>query len=117
VSEGLRIRTRSDLHVALLRDDAPPEVRRAAIAAMRDTVLAMAARAADSVVAMPVMISSGSITRVKIPADLDGLPIRYRAEPLAPRAELARWIERSAKESAESANAGADGEQVGLHSH
>jgi sirohydrochlorin ferrochelatase len=117
VSEGLRERTRSDLHVALLRDDAPPDVRKAAVASMRDTVLAMAARAADSVVAMPVMISAGSITRVKIPADLDGLPIRYRAEPLAPRVELARWIERSAKESSESANAAAGRGEVGLHAH
>ena len=102
--------------MALLRDDAPPEVRKAAVAAMRDTVLAMAERAADSVVAMPVMISSGSITRVKIPADLDGLPIRYRAEPLAPRVELARWIERSAKESA-ARDGATHPHQVGVHSH
>lgn len=116
VSEGLRVRTRSDLHVALLRDDAPPDIRRAAVAAMRDTVLAMAGRAADSVVAMPVMISAGSITRVKIPADLEGLPIRYRPEPLAPRAELARWIERSAKGSAGGVDAAARG-PAGVHSH
>lgn len=116
VSEGLRANTRSDLHVALLRDDAPPDVRKAAVAAMRDTVLAMAERAADSVVAMPVMISSGSITRVKIPADLEGLPIRYRAEPLAPRAELARWIERSARESAGRAG-DMPTQPEGAHSH
>ena len=106
VSEGLRKRTGSELHVALLRDDAPPEVRRAAVAAMRDSVLAMSARAADSVVAMPVMISAGSITSVKIPADLDGLPIRYRAEPLAPLADLARWIERRAGDRPRAIEAG-----------
>jgi sirohydrochlorin ferrochelatase len=99
VSQGLRSRTRADLHVALLRDDAPADVRNAAVAAMRDSVLAMSRRAADSVVAMPVMISAGTITQVKIPADLDGLPIRYRAEPLAPHPELARWIERKAGEA------------------
>lgn len=99
VSEGLQDLTDSELHVALLRDDAAPEVRQAAVAAMRDSVLAMAERSGDSVVAMPVMISAGSITRVKIPADLAGLPIRYRAEPLAARPELARWIERSAAEA------------------
>ena len=118
VSEGLRARTRSDLHVALLRDDAPAEVRKASVAAMRDTVLAMAARASDSVVAMPVMISSGSITRTKIPADLAGLPIRYRAEPLAPRAELARWIERSAGSGSSRADADARAEaSVGIRAH
>ena len=96
VSEGLRKATGRELHVALLRDDAPAPVRAAAVQAMRDSVLAMAARARDSVVAMPVMISSGSITRTKIPRDLADLPLRYRAEPLAPLAALARWIERSA---------------------
>ncbi len=96
VSEGLRQATGRELHVALLRDDAPAPVRAAAVQAMRDSVLAMAARARDSVVAMPVMISSGSITRTKIPRDLADLPLRYRAEPLAPLAALARWIERSA---------------------
>ena len=96
VSEGLRRATGRELHVALLRDDAPAAVRAAAVQAMRDSVLAMAARAGDSVVAMPVMISSGSITRTRIPRDLADLPLRYHAEPLAPQAVLARWIERSA---------------------
>ncbi|MGH7657868.1 MAG: hypothetical protein ACREL6_06505, partial [Gemmatimonadales bacterium] len=96
VSDGLREATGSEVYVALLRDDAPAEVRAAAVAAMRDTVLAMSARAQDSVVAMPVMISSGSITHTKIPRDLAGLPLRYRAEPLAPLPALARWIERIA---------------------
>ena len=96
VSEGLKQATGRELHVALLRDDAPAAVRAAAVQAMRDSVLAMAARAGDSVVAMPVMISSGAITRTKIPRDLADLPLRYRAEPLAPHAALARWIERSA---------------------
>jgi sirohydrochlorin ferrochelatase len=96
VSEGLKQATGRDLHVALLRDDAPATVRAAAVQAMRDSVLAMAGRGGDSVVAMPVMISSGSITRTKIPRDLADLPLRYHAEPLAPHAARARWIERSA---------------------
>lgn len=100
VSEGLRQATGKELHVGLLRDDAPPPVRAEAIAAMRDSVLAMAERAGDSVVAMPVMISSGSITSTKIPNDLAGLPIRYHAEPLAPLPQLSRWIERVARTAA-----------------
>jgi sirohydrochlorin ferrochelatase len=94
VSEGLRTATGKDLYVGLLRDDAPAAVRAQAVAAMRDSVLAMAQRSGDSVVALPVMISSGSITRTKIPTDLAGLPVRYHAEPLAPLPELSRWIER-----------------------
>ncbi|HXE57913.1 MAG TPA: CbiX/SirB N-terminal domain-containing protein [Gemmatimonadales bacterium] len=99
-SEDLRRAARAELRVGLLRDDAPPAVRAAAVAAMRDTVLALAARARDSVVALPVMISSGSITRAKIPNDLAGLPLRYRPIPLAPQPALARWIESSAAAAA-----------------
>ena len=87
------------VRIGLLRDDAPPPVRAAAIAAMRDTVLALAARSGDSVVALPVMISSGTITAERIPRDLLGLPIRYSALPLAPLPHLARWIERVASTS------------------
>ena len=100
VSEGLRKATGKELHVGLLRDDAPAPVRAEAIAAMRDSVLAMAERAGDSVVALPVMISSGAITSTKIPNDLAGLPIRYHSEPLAPLPHLSRWIERVARGAA-----------------
>ena len=86
----------ADARVMLLRDDAPAEVRAAAVAAMRDTVMALSRRAGDSVVVMPVMISSGTITKVKIPRDLADLPIRYHSRPLAPLPMLARWIERRA---------------------
>lgn len=84
------------VRVALLRDDAPPQVRGAAVAAMRDAVRALVAHGADSVVALPVMISSGVITAVRIPRDLADLPVRYVSLPLAPLPPLARWIERSA---------------------
>ncbi|MGH7631906.1 MAG: sirohydrochlorin chelatase [Gemmatimonadales bacterium] len=97
VSRGLRRSTGAELQVALLRDDAPPPVRAAAVAAMRDSVRAMAARAGDSVIALPVMISSGSITHRTIPRDLADLPLRYHPLPLAPAPALARWIERSAR--------------------
>lgn len=85
-----------ELRVALLRDDAPAPVRAAAVGAMRDSVLALAARSGDSVVVLPVLISSGAITAVRIPADLEGLPVRYVRLPLAPLPPLARWIASSA---------------------
>jgi sirohydrochlorin ferrochelatase len=92
--QALAASARADARVMLLRDDAPADVRAAAVAAMRDTVMVLSRRAADSVVVMPVMISSGTITKVKIPHDLTGLPIRYHPRPLAPLPMLARWIER-----------------------
>jgi len=86
----------AELRVGLLRDDAPPPVRAAAVAALRDTIQRLAAAARDSVVVLPVLISSGAIDQVRMPRDLAGLPIRFVPVSLAPRPELARWIEDSA---------------------
>lgn len=86
----------ADLRVALVRDDAAPEVRAAAIRAARDTVSAMALRVRDSVVVIPVLVSTGSLDRLKLPGDLAGVPAAMRPAPLAPSPRLARWIERVA---------------------
>ncbi len=85
--------------VGLLWDDAKPETRAAAVAALRDTVSTRAQAAGDSVVVLPALISSGSIDREKLPQDLEGLPIRYRRSSLTPLPPLARWIERSAEQA------------------
>lgn len=96
-ARGLReIGLHRELRVALLRDDAPPPVRAAAVALLRDTVRALAG-SRDSVLVLPILVSSSSITSVKIPRDLEGLPVRYVPTPLAPHPALARWIERSAE--------------------
>ena len=83
--------------VYLLRDDARAEVRAGAVAALRDSVRALAETHRDSVVVLPLLISSGAITREKIPRDLEGLPVRYHPIPLAPHPALARWIHRVAE--------------------
>jgi sirohydrochlorin ferrochelatase len=85
--------------IALLRDDAPPEVRAAAVADMREKIEQLSRSAQDSVVVLPVLISSGPILDTRIPADLQGLPVRYSRTPLAPLPALARWIERVAASS------------------
>ena len=87
------------LGIGLLWDDATPPLRAAAVAALRDTVNVMAVRARDSVVVIPVLISSGSIDQQKLPRDLLGLPIHYRPASLAPLPALARWIERAGAEA------------------
>lgn len=89
------------VRIGLLRDDAPPPVRAAAIALIRETVNGLATAAGDSVAVLPVLISSGSINRVTIPKDLFALPIRYTAISLTPHHALARWIERVALAKAE----------------
>lgn len=86
------------VRIALLRDDAAPEVRANAIRIMRDTISALAARGRDSVMALPVLISTSSINTAKIPADIAGLPVRFQAVGLTPSSDLARWIERIANE-------------------
>lgn len=82
--------------IGLLRDDADPPVRAAAISAIRDTIAALASRTGDSVTVITALISSGSIDQVKIPTDLAGLPIRYAPSSLAPHPLLAHWVERIA---------------------
>jgi hypothetical protein len=90
---------RADARIGLLRDDAPASERARAVGVIRDTIQALVQRSGDSVVVLTALISSGGIDRVKIPRDLEGLPVRYFATPLAPRPELARWIERIATSS------------------
>ena len=82
--------------IGLLRDDAAPHVRAAAIDSIHATVRAVSAAKGDSVTVLPVLISSGRIDRATIPADLAGLPVRYLPAALTPHAALARWIERVA---------------------
>ncbi|HET9132685.1 MAG TPA: CbiX/SirB N-terminal domain-containing protein [Gemmatimonadales bacterium] len=85
------------LHIGLLRDDAPREVRAAAVQGIRDTITALATQHGDSVTVMTVLVSSGQINRVKVPQDLAGMPMRYVGAALAPHGALARWIERVAR--------------------
>ena len=89
----------TDGRSALLRDDAAPEVRAAAIREMRDTVSALATRAGDSVTVMTVLVSQGGMQRVTIPLDLEGLPVRLAPVSLTPLPAIARWIERVGEEA------------------
>jgi sirohydrochlorin ferrochelatase len=82
--------------IGLLRDDAPASVRARAVEGIRDTIQELARRGGDSVVVMTVLISSGSIDRVRVPDDLAGMPMRYRPSVLSPHPALSRWIARVA---------------------
>jgi hypothetical protein len=98
---------RSQALPMLLRDDAPAHVRAAAVAAMRDSITALAARAGDSVTVMTLLIARGQITQRTIPGDLAGLPIRYAPMGLTPLPAIARWIERSAERARQDLEAAA----------
>lgn len=86
-----------DVRVELVRDDAPAPVRAEAVLRARDLIELQHLMTRQPVLVVPVLVSSGSISRDKIPADLHGLPIVYSGEPLLPHAEMSRFIERAAR--------------------
>ncbi|HEY4320782.1 MAG TPA: CbiX/SirB N-terminal domain-containing protein [Gemmatimonadales bacterium] len=87
------------VHVGLLRDDAPPAMRAAAVAQIRDTITALARQRHDSTLVMTVLISSGDINNVVVPHDLSGMPMHYIGSSLTPSAPVAEWIRRIALEA------------------
>ena len=92
-----------DVKVGLVRDDAPAPVRAEAVRAVRETIELQHALTQQPVVVVPVLISRGSVSDVKIPADLAGLPIIYRGETLLPHAQMARWVESRVQAAVRSA--------------
>jgi sirohydrochlorin ferrochelatase len=82
--------------VELVRDDAPPVVRAEAVKRARELVALMYAATNKPVVVVPTLVATGSISRVKLRADLEGLPVVYSGEAVLPGAGLARWVERMA---------------------
>jgi sirohydrochlorin cobaltochelatase len=94
VADTVRARTGfRDVKVGLVRDDAPAPVRAEAVRSIRETIALQHALTGEPVVVVPILISSGSVSRSKLPNDLAGLPIVYKAVPLLPHPEMARWVE------------------------
>ena len=94
VSSGFR-----DVKLGLVRDDAPAPVRAEAVQAIREMIELQHALTQREVVVVPVLVSTGSVSREKLPKDLAGLPIVYDGTALLPHAEMARWVERRVRES------------------
>ena len=88
-----------DVKLGLVRDDAPAPVRAEAVTAIREMIALQHALTQRDVVVVPVLISTGSVSREKLPKDLAGLPIVYSGEALLPHAALARWVERRVREA------------------
>ena len=96
VADTVKARTGyHDVRVGLLRDDAPAPVRAEAVHAIRDLIQLQHLATGREVVVVPVLISSGAISRSKLPQDLAGLPVKYSGAPLLPHAALVRWVERA----------------------
>jgi sirohydrochlorin cobaltochelatase len=89
-----------DVRVDVVRDDAPAPVRREAVRRVRELIELQHKVTGLEVVVVPALISRGRVSRERFLADLAGLPVIYRGEPLLPHAVLARWIEQRVRETA-----------------
>lgn len=91
-----RVRTSTgfrDVRVELVRDDAPAPVRAEAVRRTRELVELQHLATGAEVLVVPILISKGSVSRDRLPADLAGTPSRYAPDPLLPHPAIARWIE------------------------
>jgi sirohydrochlorin ferrochelatase len=82
-----------DVRVDVVRDDAPPEVRGEAVTRVRELIQLQHMITGKPVVVVPILVSAGAISRDKLPADLQGMPIVYDGAPLLPHAAISRWVE------------------------
>lgn len=82
-----------DVRVELVRDDAPAPVRREAVLRLRELIELQYVATGAEVLVVPILVSKGSVSRDKLPADLRGTHSRYLGEPLLPHPALVRWIE------------------------
>jgi sirohydrochlorin cobaltochelatase len=90
----------ASVSVELVRDDAPPPVRAEAVRRAREIIELQYAATLNDVIVVPILVSSGSVSGQKLPADLAGTHALYRSTPLLPDTILARWVERRAREAA-----------------
>ncbi|HEU0052421.1 MAG TPA: CbiX/SirB N-terminal domain-containing protein [Longimicrobium sp.] len=101
------VRARAGFRAAgfgLVRDDAPAEVRAAAVARVRAEITALNRETGQTVVVVPVLISRGSVGDVRFRRDLEGLPVTYSGEPLLPHPGLAAWIVARVRQTAAAAD-------------
>jgi sirohydrochlorin cobaltochelatase len=94
-----------DVRVELVRDDAPAPVRAEAVRRVRELIELQHLATGQDVVVVPVLVSKGSVSRDKVPADIRGTRSTYAGEPLAPHPAMARWIEARVAEAARPASA------------
>lgn len=82
-----------DVRVELVRDDAPAPVRAEAVTRVRELIELQAMVTGKDVIVVPVLVSKGTVSRDKVPADIKDTPSVYAGEPLLPHPAMARWIE------------------------
>ncbi|MQA89826.1 MAG: hypothetical protein GEU90_06280 [Gemmatimonas sp.] len=88
-----------DVKLGLVRDDAPAPVREEAVRAIREIIELQHELTGQPVVVVPVLISTGSVSREKFPADLEGLPVVYEGDALLPHPGMADVVEARVREA------------------
>jgi sirohydrochlorin cobaltochelatase len=89
-----------DVRVDLVRDDAPAPVRAEAVRRVRELIELQHMATGRDVVVVPVLVSTGSVSRDKVPNDIRGTRSVYTGEPLLPHPAMGRWIEARVREAA-----------------
>lgn len=88
-----------DVKLGLVRDDAPEAVRAEAVRRIREIIDLQHELTGRDVVVVPLLVSKGYVSTQKLPADLEGLPVRYDGEGLLPHRALAGWVARRVGEA------------------
>ena len=103
--------------VGLVRDDAPAPVRSEAVASIRAMIELQHLATGKPVVVVPVLISTGQVSREKFPRDLEGLPVVYSGEALLPHPGLTKWVEARVREGGRRLAVPSTESQAELHQH
>ncbi len=85
--------------VELVRDDAPAEVRSEAVLRARELIQIQHDLTGLPVAVVPILVSTGEVSQLKFPKDLEGMPVVYDGKGLLPHPEMARWVETRISES------------------
>ena len=100
VADSVKAKTKfKDVRVELVRDDAPAKVRAEAVLRVRELIDLQRAVTGKEVIVVPVLVSAGTVSRDKLPADIKGTPSVYSGEPLLPHAAMSEWIARRVREA------------------
>lgn len=88
-----------DVRVDLVRDDAPAPVRAEAVKRVREVIELQSMATGHDVLVVPVLVSKGTVSRDKVPADIRGTRSVYSSDPLLPHPAMSRWIEARVRQA------------------
>lgn len=95
LAQGVKERGRFfAVRTGVVRDDAPPPVRTAAVRAVRERIARYAVDTGEPVIVIPWLVGAGRLARSQLLRDLAELDIRYEGKPMLPHPALGEWLAR-----------------------